>query len=185
MSVKNIDAKTLKKWLENNEAVVIDVREPAEHEAEKISGSNLLPLASICKSVLPSCGNKKLVLHCRGGKRSLSACQKLISEDPNLEIYNLEGGISAWSAEGCETKTSGKFFLPLDRQVQLTIGLGVLIGSILGYLVSPNFFLFSGFFGAGLIFAGLSGYCGLAIIMAKMPWNKGCQKISSCSIVDK
>lgn len=185
MSVKNINSKTLKKWLENNEAIVVDVREPAEHEAEKIFGSNLLPLASVCKSALPSCENKKLVLHCRSGKRSSSACQKLIGEDPNLEIYNLEGGISAWSAEGCETKTSGKFFLSLDRQVQLTIGSGVLIGSALGYLISPIFFLFSGFFGAGLIFAGLSGYCGLAILMAKMPWNKGCQKISSCSITDK
>lgn len=36
MTFKNIDAKTLKKWLENNEAIVVDVREPAEHEAEKI-----------------------------------------------------------------------------------------------------------------------------------------------------
>jgi rhodanese-related sulfurtransferase len=185
MTVKNIDAKTLKKWLENNEAIVVDVREFSEHEAEKIAGSNLLPLAKVCKSSLPKYENKKLVLHCRSGKRSASACQKLLDEDSNLEIYNLEGGISAWSAEGCEIKTSGKFFLPLDRQVQLTIGLGVFVGSILGYLVSPVFFLLSGFFGAGLMFAGLSGYCGLAILMAKMPWNKGCQKISSCSISTK
>ena len=185
MPVKTIDAKTLKKWLENNEAIVVDVREVAEHEAEKISGSNLLPLANVCKSSLPKCENKKLVLHCRSGKRSSSACQKLINEDPNLEIYNLEGGISAWNAEGCNIETSGKFFLPLDRQVQLTIGLGVLIGSVLGYFVSPKFFILSGFFGAGLTFAGLSGYCGLAILMAKMPWNRGCKKIASCSIGTK
>ncbi len=141
-----------------------------------------MPLANVCKNLLPECKNKKMVLHCRSGKRSSSACQKLINEDPNLEIYNLEGGISSWIAEGCQIQTSGKFFLPLDRQVQLTIGLGVLIGSILGYLVSPTFFLLSGFFGAGLTFAGLSGYCGLAVLMAKMPWNKGCQKTSSCLI---
>jgi rhodanese-related sulfurtransferase len=184
MSVKNIDAKTLKKWLENNEVVIIDVREPAEHEAAKISGSNLLPVASICKDLLPQCRNKKLVLHCHSGKRSSNACQKLISEDPNLEIYNLEGGISAWNDAQYEIQSSGKFFLPLDRQVQLTIGLGVFSGSFLGYLVSPVFFLLSGFFGAGLIFAGLSGYCGLAILMAKMPWNKGI-KTRSCSIAVK
>lgn len=185
MSVKNIDAKTLKRWLENDEAVVVDVREAAEHEAEKICGSNLLPLANVCKSSLPYHENKKLVLHCRGGKRSLSACQKLISEDPTIEIYNLEGGISAWSSEGYEIKTSGKFFLSLDRQVQLTIGLGVLSANILGYFISPIFLLLSGFFGAGLIFAALSGYCGLAIFMAKMPWNKGSQKTSFCSIASK
>jgi rhodanese-related sulfurtransferase len=182
MTIKNINAKTLKEWLENNEAILIDVREPSEHEAEKISGSNLLPLAKLCKNSLPKYENKKLVLHCRSGKRSASACQKLLDEDSNLEIYNLEGGILAWSSEGFKTENSGKFFLPLDRQVQLTIGLGVFIGSILGYLVSPVFFLLSGFFGAGLMFAGLSGYCGLAILMSKMPWNKGYKKIKSCSI---
>jgi len=122
MTVKNIDAKTLKKWLENNEAIVVDVREPSEHEAEKISGSNLLPLAKVCKSSLPKYENKKIVLHCHSGKRSTSACQKLIGEDPNLEVYNLEGGILSWVAERCEIKTSGKFFLPLDRQVQFTMG---------------------------------------------------------------
>lgn len=182
MAIKNIDSKTLKKWLENGEALVVDVREPAEHEAEKISGANLVPLATVCKKTLPQCLDKKLVIHCRSGKRSQAACEKLLSEDPNLEIYNLEGGISAWVASGLEVKNSGKFFLPLDRQVQLTIGLGVFIGSLLGYLVSPKFFLLSGFFGAGLIFAGLSGYCGLAIFMAKMPWNKGCKTAVSCSI---
>lgn len=69
--------------------------------------------------------------------------------------------------------------------MQLTIGLGVFVGSILGYLVSPVFFLLSGFFGAGLVFAGLSGYCGLAILMAKMPWNKGYQKLAHGSISAK
>ena len=182
MPIKNIDAKTLKKWLENNEAIVVDVRETAEHEAEKIAGSHLVSLANVSKNSLPKLENKKLVLHCRSGKRSADACLKLLGEDPALEIFNLEGGISAWSANGCDVETSGKFFLPLDRQVQLTIGLGVLIGSLLGYFFDPKFFLLSAFFGAGLSFAGLSGYCGLAVFMAKMPWNKSCKKISFCSI---
>jgi rhodanese-related sulfurtransferase len=164
---------------------LIDVRELAEYQESKIDQAHLIPLGEISINSLPDFKNKKLVLHCRSGKRSASACQKLLGEDSNLEIYNLEGGISAWSAEGCEIENSGKFFLPLDRQVQLTIGLGVFVGSILGYLLNPSFFLLSGFFGVGLMFAGLSGYCGLAILMAKMPWNKGCQKITSCSISTK
>ena len=180
MTIKNIDPKTLKKWLDNNEAIIVDVREPAEHNAEKISGSNLIPLANICQSLLPQCNGKKLVVHCRSGKRSADACQKLISKNPSLEIYNLEGGIMAWSALGYEVKTSGKFFLPLDRQVQLTIGCGVLCGSIFGYLYDKKFFLLSGFFGAGLIFAALTGTCALAILLAKMPWNKASQKSTPC-----
>lgn len=182
MSVKNIDSKTLNQWLKNNEAIVVDVREPAEHAAEKISESNLLPLSSVNKQSLPKSNNKKIVLHCRSGGRSLSAYKKLIQEDPQLEIYNLEGGISAWSIAGFNVETSDKFFLPLDRQVQLVIGLGVLLSSILGYVVDQKFFLICGFFGAGLTFAGLSGYCGLAIFMAKMPWNKASKNATSCSI---
>lgn len=182
MTIKNIDAKTLKKWIENDEAVIVDVREPAEHEAEKISCANLVSLGKVCKSELPDYKNKKLVLHCRSGKRSQSACEKLIKEDPTLEVYNLEGGISAWTDAGLEVKKSGKFFLPLDRQVQLTIGLTVLSSSLLAYFVNINFLWLAAFFGAGLTFAGLSGFCGLAILMAKMPWNKSSKKIISCSI---
>lgn len=182
MPIKNIDSKILRKWLNNNEAIIVDVREPAEHQANKIDGSSLVTLANICKKSLPQYQNKKLVLHCHSGKRSQSACQKLLAEDDDLEIYNLEGGISAWIAAGNATQKSGSFFLPLDRQVQLTIGLCVLSCSLLGYFAHPAFCFLAAFFGAGLTFAGLSGYCGLAILMAKMPWNRGVKASSSCSI---
>lgn len=180
MPIKTVDAATLKSWVDKGEAVVVDVREPAEHAAENISGATLLPLGNISKSKLPETGGRKLVVHCHSGKRSTSACEKLLAEDPSLEIYNLEGGISAWAGAGHAVKTSGKFFLPLDRQVQLTIGLGVLIGSLLAYFVNPLFALLPGFFGAGLTFAGLSGYCGLAMVLAKMPWNQSCSSANSC-----
>ncbi|MEI7669829.1 MAG: rhodanese-like domain-containing protein [Pseudomonadota bacterium] len=171
MPLKTIDANTLKKWLDNKEAVLIDVREPAEYNAENIPHSKLLPLGKISKALLPGLGSKKLIIHCRKGGRGGTACEKLLAEDPEIEIYNLEGGIEAWIKAGFPINISGKFFLPLDRQVQLTIGLGVLIGSLLAYFVNPLFFLLTGFFGAGLTFAGLTGFCGLAMVMAKMPWN--------------
>jgi rhodanese-related sulfurtransferase len=182
MPIKTVDVATLKRWMDSGEAVVVDVREPAEHSAESIKGTKLVPLATVNKNTMPDCCDKKLVIHCRSGKRSNNACEKLIAEDPNLEVYNLEGGINAWSAAGYIVKTSGKFFLPLDRQVQLTIGLGVLIGSLLAYFVNPMFFLLTGFLGAGLTFAGLIGFCGLAMVMAKMPWNQtGKKTVTSCS----
>jgi rhodanese-related sulfurtransferase len=184
MPLKTIDANTLKSWMDKGEAVLVDVREPAEHQAENISGATLLPLSSITKSALPEIGAKKLVIHCRSGKRGGTACEKLLAEDPSLEIYNLEGGIGAWAQAGNAVKSSGTFFLPLDRQVQLTIGLSVLFGSILGYYLSPIFFIFTGFFGAGLTFAGLSGWCGLAVLMAKMPWNQKsqCNSKGTCHV---
>lgn len=172
MPLKTVSTETLKIWMDKGEAVLIDVREPAEHMAENIPGANLLPLGNVSKAALPACKGKKLVLHCHKGGRGGTACEKLLSEDPNLEIYNLEGGIQAWAETGHEVKKSGKSLLPLDRQVQLTIGAGILTGVVLGYAVHPGFFLLSGAFGLGLMNAGITGWCGLAILMAKCPWNQ-------------
>ena len=181
MAIKTVDSATLKRWLDNNEAVLIDVREPAENQAESIAGATLLPLADVAKQALPETSGKKLVIHCRSGKRGGDACKKLLAEDPNLEIYNLEGGISAWTEGGYNVQKSKGFFLPLDQQVQLTIGLCVLTGSLLTYFVNPLFAIFTAFFGVGLTFAGLTGFCGLAMIMAKMTWNQKTSKdITSC-----
>lgn len=171
MPIKTIDAATLKQWLDKGEAVLLDVREPAEHAACHISDARLMPLGKVNKNALDAEGNKRIVIHCQRGGRGSSACEKLLAEDPSLEIYNLEGGIQAWESAGLPVKKNGSRILPLDRQVQLTIGLCVLTGSILGYFVNPLFFLLTGFFGAGLTFAGLTGFCGLALVMAKMPWN--------------
>lgn len=182
MPMKAIDAKTLKKWLDNDEATLVDVREPAEYEAEHIAGATLLPLGKVCTDALPKNTKKKLVIHCKAGKRGGMACDKLLAENTNFEVYNLEGGIGAWVQQGYAVKSSGKFFLPLDRQVQLTIGTGVLLGSLLAYFVHPLFFLLTGFFGAGLAFAGLSGYCGLAMVMAKMPWNQRQGVAATCNV---
>lgn len=182
MPMKTVDAATLKRWMKSGEAVVVDVREPVEHAAEKIQGATLVPLGTVTKSSVPCCDGKKLVIHCRSGKRSASACEKLLAEDPNLEVYNLEGGISAWAAAGHSVAASGKFFLPLDRQVQLTIGLLLITGSVLGAIFSPEWFLLTGTIGAGLTFAGLTGFCGLARVMSKMPWNQNAEPVNSCSV---
>ncbi len=172
MPLKMVDAHTLKSWLDNGEAVVVDVREPAENAAEHIAGTTLLPLASISARTLPSCVGKKLVIHCLKGARGTTACERLLAEDPSLEIYNLEGGISAWTEAGFAVQSSGKKCLPLDRQVQLTIGSMLVLSSLLGYFVNNGFFLLTGAIGMGLTIAGLTGFCGLARILARMPWNQ-------------
>ncbi|MFM7620753.1 MAG: rhodanese-like domain-containing protein [Alphaproteobacteria bacterium] len=172
MAIHKIDAKTLQIWLANDQVILIDVREEAEHRNQKIKGAKLIPLGKISKKDLPEFKNKKLVIHCQAGKRGQSACEKLLQEDSNLEIYNLEGGINSWCGSGCNVIVSKNFFLPLDRQVQLTIGSFVFFGSLLAYFVDVKFVFIPAFFGAGLIFAGLSGLCLLANLIAKMPWNK-------------
>ncbi len=170
--IHTTNAMQLKRWLDNGEAVLIDVREPAEHRAAHIPAATLLPLVALTKNTLPDPGDKKLVVHCKAGKRGHSACEKLLRETANLEIYNLEGGIEAWTKAGLPVEKSGNFFLPLDQQVQVAVGSLVLLGTLLGYFVHPAFLIIAGFFGAGLLFAGLSGYCGLAHVLARMPWNR-------------
>ena len=182
MSFKTVDAKTLKKWLDKGEAVLVDVREPAEYTAENITYSTLLPLSGVSKATLPDYAGKKLVIHCRKGGRGGSACEKLLAEDPSLDIYNLEGGITSWIEAGLPIASSGTFFLPLDGQVQLTIGLTLLMGSIVGFFLTPLVFLLTGIIGVGLTIAGLTGFCGLATLMAKMPWNKKSEVKSCCAV---
>ena len=171
MTIKHIDAQTLKQWLTNDEAILIDVREPAEHKTANIPSAILKPLGSICCSDIPK-SRKKIVLHCQKGMRGTNACQKLFAENNDIEVYNLEGGIEAWKQAGFEVTSLGRKTLPLDRQVQLTIGVGILLFSLLAFFVSPVFAFASAFFGIGLINAGLTGWCGLAKLMAKMPWNR-------------
>ncbi|MGB9151642.1 MAG: rhodanese-like domain-containing protein, partial [Alphaproteobacteria bacterium] len=128
---KNIPASQLKEWLDSDQAILVDVREPAEYKAEHIPGAVLIPLSDVTQSKLPAHAGKKLVFHCRSGKRGGLACEKILGLGAEPDVYNLDGGIMAWSHAGYNVETSGRFFLPLDRQVQLTIGLCVLLGSIL------------------------------------------------------
>lgn len=97
--VKTVSALELKKLLERNEVTLIDVREPAEHQVESIQGSYLIPLGQLSCEKLPS-KLKRIVIHCRFGKRSAEGCKQLLEEDPSLEVYSLEGGITAWRDAG-------------------------------------------------------------------------------------
>ncbi len=170
-TIKSIDVKTAKQWLSHNEAILIDVREPGEYAAMHIAGAKLIPLGTIKHDKLPELGNKKLIIHCQIGRRGGVACEKLVLSNPSLDVYNLDGGITAWEKAGFDVEKSGGTFISIDRQVQITIGSGVLLGLTLGYFIHPAFLLLSAFFGAGLLFAGITGSCGLAILMGKMPWN--------------
>lgn len=102
MIMKSVNCQTLKNWLENNEAVLVDVREVFENKESRIKESTLIPLATIDVDKLPKLNRKKLVIHCKMGGRSAAACDRLLAQNPDLDIYNLEGGITAWKNCGFE-----------------------------------------------------------------------------------
>ena len=100
LMLKPTSVSELKSWIDAGQAVVVDVREPGEYQEGHIAGSTLIPLAQVTLAGLPPHQGKKLVLQCRSGGRSRTACNKMLAEQQDLEVYNLEGGILAWQGAG-------------------------------------------------------------------------------------
>lgn len=171
--LREVEAPVLRSWLERREAVLVDVREPAEHASERIKGSALRPLSTFDPRAVPGSDGRKLVLYCRTGNRSGQAGRRLLA-DGLAEVHHLRGGLVAWTEAGCpvEARTGARRVPDLMRQVQMTAGSLVLLGTVLGAAVSPWFLLLSGSVGAGLVYAGASGTCGMAMLLARMPWNR-------------
>ena len=170
MTPQDITPNELKE-LKLGDCCLVDVREPVEHAEEHVEGAKLIPLGQLEARAGEIDRVRPLVVMCRSGRRgvqALAALEKLGFS----EVKNLSGGILAWKEAGLPVARGERKVFPLMQQVQIVIGLGVLVGVILSKVVHPNFIFLSAFFGAGLLFAGLSGWCGLAMLMSKMPWNQ-------------
>lgn len=170
--MSTITPQQAKKSLDENKGIIIDVREPIEISACSISKSIEAPLSQGAVLESLSDENIDIIVMCQSGSRSKRACKLIEKQHPNYKVYILSGGINAWEAAGLPVNKKKTSILSLERQVQLTVGTFIFVTAMLGYFFAPVFTLFSAFLGAGLIFSGLSGTCGLAIILAKMPWNK-------------
>jgi rhodanese-related sulfurtransferase len=170
-TMQEVEATTLKAWMERGEAVLVDVREPPEHAAEHIPGSRLLPLSTFDPARVPQETGKKVVLHCVMGARSAQAGQKLLDAGFTT-VYNFRGGVQAWKDAGYTTARDQRAPISLQRQVQIVSGSLILLGTVLGAAVSPWFLLLSGGVGAGLVYAGVSDTCGMAMLLAQLPYNR-------------
>lgn len=103
--LQEIDAVTLKKWLEHNEALLIDVREPGEFFAEHIPGAKLMSLSRFDPTIVPQDRHQKIVLQCQSGKRSEQAAQKMLDLGC-AEVFHLKGGLPTWKAAGYPTEVN-------------------------------------------------------------------------------
>ncbi len=100
-----IDVKTANDWLENGEAVMIDVREASEYEFDHVPGTLLLPLSFLDADLFPQIQGLKIMLLCQIGKRS-AAAQKQLNKAGIENTYNITGGLDAWREEGLELEGS-------------------------------------------------------------------------------
>jgi len=163
--------------------VIIDVREPDEYASERIAGAINVPLTKLSPRGVEAALNEGdvPVLHCGTGVRSAQAAQHLIASGW-AEVRHIEGGIKAWKKAGQPIETpAGGPPISIMRQVQITAGSITFIGTALGVLVTPWLLILPAFIGAGLTFAGATGTCGMAALLAKMPWNKATPASASCA----
>lgn len=154
-------------------AKLIDIRDADEYLYEHIPEAHLVPLSTLEHGVLPeNLRAGQVIFHCQSGKRTQNAATKLSAIAAPTQVWLLEGGIDGWKAAGLPVAKDSSQPLPLMRQVQIAAGSLALLGVILGYAVNSAFFLLSGFVGAGLILAGVTGFCGMARVLNIMPWNR-------------
>lgn len=170
-AVTLITPETLQEKIANDAAILIDVREPAEFRAEHIENAISMPLSTVSPEAFNSF-SKPVVFQCKSGRRSSDACSKIAEQLPQLKGYSLEGGIENWKKKGFPVIGAGTAPLPLERQTQIAAGTITLSGVLLGTFVNPWFYLMPGFVGCGLIFAGITGWCGMALFLTQLPWNQ-------------
>ena len=148
--------------------LVVDVRLPAEYRAVHLEPSVLLPLDEIPGRRNELRRDRELVLVCRTGARARLAAAQLA----DFRTRVLEGGIVAWQEAG-HPVIEGKAHMSLERQVRIAAGALASVGGALAVAVSPWFGLVPAFVGAGLVYAGITDRCGMAMVLGKLPYNRG------------
>ncbi len=170
-AVKKIDPVKAKSLLDSGAAVLIDIRESDEFAREHVAGARHVPLSAFDAADFRDAQGKVAIFHCASGARTAEATPRILGT-AFAEVWQLEQGLAGWKKAGLRTVVNRHMPISIQRQVQITAGAMVLIGVVLGFAVSPWFFLLSGFVGAGLTFAGISGTCAMASLLAAMPWNR-------------
>jgi glyoxylase-like metal-dependent hydrolase (beta-lactamase superfamily II) len=147
--------------------LVVDVRLPAEYQAVHLAPSVLLPLDEIARRRDELPRDRELVLVCRTGSRARLAAAELGA----FRTRVLEGGLVAWQEAG-HPVVEGKAHMSLERQVRIVAGAMASAGGVLAVVVSPWFGLVPAFVGAGLVYAGITDRCGMAMVLGKLPYNR-------------
>ncbi|EIE98383.1 rhodanese-like domain-containing protein [Saccharomonospora glauca] len=168
-----IDAPTLKQRIaEGDELTIIDVRTPAEFRSTHIPGSHNIPLQLLSENTrdLAERLGGNVVLVCQSGARAAQAQQRLTAVGfDNADV--LTGGVSAFESAGGDVVRSARRWA-MERQVRMAAGSLVLLGFLGSRLIDPRLGYLSAAIGGGLTFSALTNSCGMAAVLAKMPWNR-------------
>lgn len=168
-----IDAESAHRLLESGApGRLVDVREAGEVETIRVEGAVNIPLSRLKETAGSLDPQVPVYLLCRSGSRAASAASQLKALG-HRDVFVVTGGLNAWMSSGKPVVHGGRKVWSLERQVRFVAGLMAFGGAALGFTVSPRWFYLSGFVGLGLMFAGVTDICTMALILARMPWNKG------------
>ncbi len=177
--VATISPTTLADLRRKGEKVtLIDVRTPAEFGEVHVDFAHNIPLDRLDSKAVAALGAAGPVYFvCKSGTRSQKACEKLLAAGMR-DVISVEGGTAACEAAGVPV-VRGRKVMSLERQVRVAAGALVAGGAALaafGPAAPVNWQLIgaglAGFVGCGLVFAGLTDTCGMAMLLARMPWNQ-------------
>ena len=161
--------------VKSEQAKLIDVRTPAEYRSIHATGAENHELSQlnqeyITKNLFPGLSDKPVLLLCKSGNRASMAAE-IFQQANTQKVFVVEGGTDLWHEQGLPVK-QGKSVISLERQVRITAGTLVFLGTLLGFFVNQYFLIIPGFVGAGLVFAGVTDTCGMALLLARLPWNR-------------
>jgi rhodanese-related sulfurtransferase len=155
-------------------ALLLDVRSPAEFRSGRVQGAVNLPLENVTdlnvRALLAGNDQKTVVLLCASGGRARVAAKKLAAS--GLKTLVVQGGTNSCQQAGLPIDRDAGGMISIERQVRIGAGTMVFTGVMLGTFVHPGFYGLSGFVGCGLIFAGVTDWCGMGLLIAKAPWNR-------------
>jgi len=182
VNLKSISPVALSAMLGTGEPhELLDVRTAPEYANAHVPGATLNPLSDLKVGVFlerHKPGTPIYVL-CQSGARAAKAIEQF-ERAGCYDCFLVEGGTQAWIDAGLPVHRGASSVLPIMRQVQIVVGTLSAIGSILAFAVNPWFAIVPLLLGCGLLFAGVTGTCGMALMLAKMPWNRGQNSCSHC-----
>jgi rhodanese-related sulfurtransferase len=159
---------------------LIDVRTPAEFGALHAKGAVNIPLDKLEPGALAHCNGSPIYFICKSGVRAQKAMDKL-RESGFSNMVQVEGGTDAWKSAGLPIE-QGKKALGLEQQVRIVAGSMALVGAAVVLAGQPLGLILVGFMGAGMVFAGITDTCGMAMLLAKMPWNQNAKACPSSPV---
>lgn len=164
---------------------LVDVRTPAEFGEVHVDCATNVPLDRLDPRQIAAdhAGHAgPIYFVCRSGGRSRTACEKMHAAG-YTNVVSVEGGTAACDAAGLPV-VRGRRAMSLERQVRIAAGGLVAIGAALAAFAPDPLWKsvgagLAGFVGCGLVFAGVTDTCGMAMLLARMPWN---QRSTSCGL---